>query len=112
LLRYPTHKQAAEAASIAERTLRTWLGLEEFQAEYMAARRRLVDAAGILQQRAAVKAVRKLIKLLDCGKQTVECRAAELLLTGAAETVKMTEFSVRLERLERELKQRSNRRIA
>ena len=34
LLTYPTKKEAAAAAGIAERTLRSYLANEEFQAEY------------------------------------------------------------------------------
>jgi hypothetical protein len=57
LLSSPTHEAAAKQAGVAGRTLRSYLQLPEFRAEYLQRRRELMSAAIALAQQNAVAMV-------------------------------------------------------
>jgi hypothetical protein len=106
LLTEPTLAKAAESAGIGEKTLRRWLGKPDFQAEYRAARRRIVDVAiGRLQQ-ASGEAVDTLQRNLTCDQPAVEVRAATTILEQAGRYLQIDDLEQRLQVLESLLEER------
>jgi hypothetical protein len=100
LLTEPTLLKAAESAGIGEKTLRRWLKEPGFQAEYRAARRRIVDVAiGRLQQ-ASSEAVDTLQRNLTCDQPAVEVRAATVILEQAGRYLEIADLEQRLQVLE------------
>jgi hypothetical protein len=100
LLGGKTQAEAAAAAGVHERTLRTWLALPDFVEQLRADRRRVVDAVANKLQAAAGKAVDKLEGLLDCGHRPTECRAAIAICEMAKEHFELSDVLARLEQLE------------
>jgi hypothetical protein len=80
LLEQPTIGQAAAAAGISERTLRTWMSEPDFQTILAAARSSLLSAALARLSGLAGAAVAALEKHLDCEQAGPSLRAAQLIL--------------------------------
>jgi len=102
LLTLSSIRAAAESAGVHESTLRRWLALPEFQSEYQAARRSLVDAALARLQGAAGSAVDTLVALLASDDDAVRCRASTAILDRAGQAVDLEELMTRVQELERE----------
>lgn len=99
LLTYPTKKEAAAAAGIAERTLRSYLAKEEFQAEYKKAFGQLVTDATRQAQMALSPAITLLLNVINNENETAGNRisAARSILEYG---LKLTEFNDILQDLE------------
>lgn len=100
LLSCRTIKAAAERCAVDEATLRAWLRLPEFLAEYRAARRAVVEGAIARLQRATSKAVATLERNLKCGRPGDEIRSALGILQHATHAVEVTDLQERIEALE------------
>jgi hypothetical protein len=100
LLSCRTIKAAAKRCGIDESSLRGWLRLPEFVAEYRAARREIVDSAICRIQAATDKAVRTLERNLKGKRPSDEIRAATVLLEFAVKAVDQTNLLARIEALE------------
>lgn len=96
LLTHSTIKAAAKATGIANTTMWRWLQLPQFQAEYRAARRQVVELAIARLQHATGTAVAALTKNLTCGQPSVEVRAALGILDQAIKAVEIFELEGRL----------------
>src|ERR1700677_4877151 len=84
LLSCSTIKKAADAVGVAETTLRRWLQEDAaFLVAYRQARRRVVEAAVGLLQRATGKAVRTLVRNMDGSKASDQIRAAAIVIEQA-----------------------------
>jgi hypothetical protein len=108
LLARPSIKAAAAQVGVNEQTLRSWLKLPDFLAEYRAARRQLVEAALARLQKAAGKAVRTLVRNLKAAKASDQIRAACVLLEQAVKAVEVLDLSTQLEELRAELERVRN----
>ena len=100
LLSEPTVEAAARTAGVGYRTAKRWLTLPAFQAEYRAARRRVVEfAVGQLQGLAsqAVGALRRNLRGVQAADQI---RAAVAVLKHATHAIEATDVLERLEALE------------
>ena len=99
LLTYPTKKEAAAAAGIAERTLRSYLANEEFQAEYKKAFGMIVTEATRQAQKALSPAITLLLNVVNDENETAGNRisAARSILEYG---LKLTEFNDILQDLE------------
>jgi hypothetical protein len=103
LLATPTLARAAEKAGVGESTLRRWLSLPAFQAEFRAARRKVVEhAVGQLQCSAAAAAA-TLRRNLRGGKAGDQTRAALGILGHAIDAVELVDLVERVEALESKL---------
>ncbi len=100
LLTHSTIKAAAKATGIANITMWRWLQLPQFQAEYRAARRQVVELAITRLQHATGTAVAALTKNLTCGQPSVEVRAALGILDQAIKAVEILELEGRLTAME------------
>jgi len=100
LLTHSTIKAAAKATGIANVTMWRWLQLPQFQAEYRAARRQVVELAIARLQHATGTAVAALTKNLTCGQPSVEVRAALGILDQAIKAVEILELEGRLVAIE------------
>ena len=92
LLEQPTFEQAAAVVGVNEKTLRSWLKLPQFQAEYRAARRQIVDGAILRLQQLATGAVLALSRNLTCGTPSVEVRAAQAILQHSIRAIEFGEI--------------------
>jgi hypothetical protein len=89
LLAEPTVEAAAAKVGVAYSTLKEWLRDPEFQADYAAARRELLER-GVARLLATVgKAVEALERNLTCGTPAAEIRAALAVLTHAMRGTEM-----------------------
>jgi hypothetical protein len=91
LLEQATLEQAAAAVGVHEKTLRLWLKLPAFQAEYRAARRRIVDCAIVRLQQCTTGAVLALNRNLTCVTPSVEVRAAQAIIQWAIRGIELGE---------------------
>lgn len=99
LLTYPTKKEAAAAAGIGERTLRTYLANDEFQAEYKKAFGMIVTDATRQAQKALSPAIALLLEVVNDTNETAGNRisAARSILEYG---LRLTEFNDILQDLE------------
>ena len=99
LLAYPTKKEAAKAAGIAERTLRSYLANEEFQAEYKKAFGMIVTEATRQAQKALSPAITLLLNVVNDENETAgNCISAARSILEYG--LKLTEFNDILQDLE------------
>lgn len=105
LLQYPTHKQAAEAAGIAPRTLRDYLADPEFQEAYGRALDGLVKDATRQVQQAISLAVSTLREVMENNEErsSTKVAAARAVLEYALRYTEVTDIITRLEKLEGEV---------
>lgn len=99
LVELPTITAVAARVGVNERTIRRWLLVPTFQAEYRKARRRLVDTAVAGLQRLSRRAVLALGRNLRCGRPGDEIRAAATILEFCFKA-SADELEERLARLE------------
>ncbi len=100
LLSAPSLGEAARLAGIGEATLRRWLREPDFSTAYRAARRQALEpVVGRLQQ-AATAAVGTLERNLTASVESVQVRAAQILLEQAFKTVELMDLAERVEALE------------
>jgi hypothetical protein len=100
LLAEATIRAAAARAKVSERTLKNWLKLPAFAAEYRLARQRVVEQAIGILQTASIQAVAALVKNLNCGRPAVEVSAANSLLERSTAAIEQFDVLSRLEALE------------
>src|SRR5262245_44957693 len=103
LLSEPSLARAAAKAEAGERTLRDWLKLPAFRAAYRAARQQIVEHAIGQVQRASGRAVKTLVRLLQCGHAGTEAKAAVSLLDFALRGVEVDDLAQQIEELRAEL---------
>ena len=101
LLTEPTVEEAAQAVGVSPVTLWRWMQLEDFRAQYRAARRQALENAVAQLQRTAGEAIEALRRNLACGVPSVEVRAAQVILEQAAKGVELIELEARIAELER-----------
>jgi hypothetical protein len=100
LLDKPTIREAALSLNIGEATLWRWLQEPEFQRAYRAARRQVVEHSISELQAATSDAVAALKRNLTCGNQSVEVRAAQIILEQSVKAVELVDLAERVEELE------------
>jgi hypothetical protein len=96
--------EAARAAGIGSTTLRRWLRLPEFQAEYLQARRDVVHQAHARIQQNAGAAAAVLLKLMadPTTPASVRVRAAECVLNQATKALEIEDLEARVTEFERD----------
>ena len=99
-------RDAARAARMGERTLKTWLAEDEgFRALYAEARRRLLDDALFLLQRSARLAVGALLREAAQGSDpALRVKASVALLDQVLRVQSHMEFEARMRAVEERLK--------
>lgn len=103
LMAAPTLAKAAARAGVAESTLRRWMGLAAFRAEYRQARRQVVEHAVGQLQRSAARAAGTLRRNLAAPRAADQIRAALGILGQATEGVELVDPMQRVEALEAKL---------
>ncbi len=110
LLSEPTIAAAAKVARISEATLWRWLQRPDFQASYRTARRHLVEGAIGRLQLATTKAVDALERNLTARrKESVQVRAAAVILDHATKAVELMDLEARVAALEERAAQREGK---
>ena len=103
LLNQPTVEEAAQAVGLSQVTLWRWMQLDDFRAQYRAARRQALENGIARLQGTTGEAVGALRRNLACGAPSVEVRAAQVILEQAAKGVELIELEARIEALEQQL---------
>jgi hypothetical protein len=100
LLTEPTIACAAATAGVSVRSLKTWVQLPAFDAEYRKARRAILERTvnGIV--RATARALATLERNMHCGKPSTEVRAALGVLDQAREGVTLFDLAAELQALQ------------
>lgn len=95
-------EEAAHATGIASSTLRRWMRLPEFQAEYLQARRDVVLQTNARIQQNSGAAASVLLKLMADGTTpaSVRARVSQCILEHANKSLELEDLEVRLQRLE------------
>jgi hypothetical protein len=106
LLTCRTLKQAAKKAKIGERTLRTWLGEQDFREDYQAARRQALEKAVASLHGALGLAVRTLKRRLTGGKEADQIRAALGIIDRAMSGNELLDLAADVEKLKAWMKER------
>lgn len=112
LLDRPTIREAAQSVNISEATLWRWLQERKFQRAYRMARRRVVEHSISELQAATSEAVATLKRNLKCGNQSVEVRAAQIILDQSVKAVELVDLAERVEELEQLLIPREGKKRA
>lgn len=102
LLAQRTVDEAAKAAGVSLTTLKRWMKLPEFRAEYLVVRREAVLQAHARLQQNSGAAASVLLRLM-ADPQTpasVRARAAECVLERAGKTLELDDLELRVARLE------------
>lgn len=100
LLVEKTQAEAASRAGVSVPTLTRWLRDADFQRDYRAARRAVVEAAIARAQRGTQAAVEALEKNLACGIPGIEIKAAVAILDKAIAGVELIDLEERIANLE------------
>jgi hypothetical protein len=100
LLSQPTLEAAATAAGVSLRTLKGWLHLPEFAAEYAAARRLVLEGSVARLLAATGRAVETLERNLDADRPGDQIRAAVAILEHAHKGVEVLDLEARIATLE------------
>jgi putative insertion element HTH domain-containing protein len=103
LLTQPKLDEAAKSVGVSAVTLWRWTKRPEFQEEYRAARRQVVEGALAGLQQVAAEAVEALRRNLQSGVPSVEVRAALGILGQALRATELLAVEERLDALERQL---------
>jgi transposase-like protein len=95
-------EEAARAAGIGPTTLRRWMRLPDFQAEYLQARRDVVLQTNARMQQNSGAAAAVLLKLMvdPTTPPSVRARTAQCVLECANKSLELEDLEVRLGRLE------------
>jgi hypothetical protein len=96
-------EEAARVVGIGATTLRRWMRLPEFQAEYLQARRDVVNQVNARIQQNSGAAASVLLKLMadPSTPASVRARAAQCILERSAKALELEDFEARLLALER-----------
>lgn len=107
LLTEPTIEAAARSIGVGERTIRRWMQLDGFRAQYRQARQALVEGAVSELQRASGEAVRVLREVAADPETPASARvaAARALLSEMYRGVEIIELDERIGNLEQMNKQ-------
>jgi hypothetical protein len=105
LLTESTIEQAAAKVGISARTLKAWLAEAGFQADYRLARRRGLDKAVRLLQRAAEAATAALIKQLTADQPADVIRAATAILDRAFRGTEILDLAEAVEALRHQVEE-------
>lgn len=100
LLSEPTIEKAAILVGVSVITLQRWLKHPDFKNRYKAACYQVMEEAILSLQRASNLAVEALKRNLDCGRPTIEVRAALGVLDQSTKATGMLDFELRLSALE------------
>jgi len=107
LLNSSSIAEASKRCSLSEKTLRRYLGEEDFRKEYRAARRIIFEEnIGQLQQLHA-RAIEAVERNLNCENPAVEVRAAAIVLEMTRKDFEIFDLLPRLEALENELENKN-----
>lgn len=103
LINCPTKKEAAAAAGIAERTLRSYMQDPEFKAAYKQAFAEMLDDASLQAKQSLSPAIQTLRSIAENEEVSPASRisAARFLLEYGLQLTKLTDILERLEALER-----------
>lgn len=112
LLKSPTLREAAKAAKISEATLWRLMQSPDFQRDYRAARRAIVENAVSELQRTTSAAVETLRRNLSTGNPSTEVRAAQIILEQSIRAVELVDLAERIEGLEALMAKKSERKLA
>jgi hypothetical protein len=107
LLSKGTVREAAKASKVSEATLWRWLKLEQFQAEYRASRRELIEVGVSQLQSDFASAVKVLREIAQNKKAPSSARvtAAKIIIEQGIKGVELIDLEERINKLE-ELEQR------
>jgi hypothetical protein len=102
LLSHRGLEEAAKAVGIGVTTLRRWMRLPEFRAEYLQARRDVLSQAHARIQQNSGAAASVLLKLMadPTTPASVRARASQSILELAHKSLEQDDLEVRLSRLE------------
>ena len=100
LLTTRTVSEAAEACGVGEATMFRWLRIEQFDMRYRRARKAILDGALGDLQVSTREAVETLKRLLDCGKPSVEVRAAMAIIDLGIRVGELGDLAERIRHLE------------
>jgi hypothetical protein len=98
-------EEAARRTGVSDKTLRLWLQEPAFARDYRAARRRILEHAVGLMQKASTSAVLALLRNLSCGKPACEIQAANSLLEKSLQALETYELESRIAALEQKAQQ-------
>jgi hypothetical protein len=98
-----THKEAAEAAGVGERTVRRRLHSEGFKQKVRQKRSEIIEAASGKLASKLSKASDRLDELMDTGPPSVALGAARTILEFACKLQDSLDFAARLEEIEKRL---------
>jgi len=107
LLECSSISEAAKVSGLSEKTLRRYLEVKEFLAEYRKARRQTVETAIAQMQSAASEAVERLKELQYCENPAVAARCAQIIFESSVKGLETTDILERLEILENEFTKQS-----
>jgi hypothetical protein len=107
LLSNKTIAAAAEAAKVANSTLRRWLDMPAFASAYKAARRLAYNTAVGRLQQLTTEAAEALQRGLTCGKTADEIRAATVVFDYATKGLELADLMERVAEIEVLLKKDS-----
>ena len=102
LLECETHRDAARTVGVGEVTLWRWLQEPEFNEAFREAKRRVLDEALTILQKATGKAISALVSILeDQGKPaSARVTAARTILETAVKTIQFEDLEARVHELE------------
>jgi hypothetical protein len=108
LLSHRSLEEAAKAVGISLATLKRWMRLPEFRAEFLQARRQSVQQANARIQQNSGAAASVLLKLMFDGNMpaAVRARAAQIVLDRANQSLETDDLEMRITRLEALQKER------
>jgi hypothetical protein len=111
LLTEPTVEAAARKAKVSHHTLKNWLRRPDFQAEFRAAKRAIVEDAVTRLQQTAIRAVQSLTRNLDCQQPTVEVSAARAVLDFTFKGVEFLNLLQEIAALKRQIEELTDRSL-
>ena len=102
LLSHRTIEDAAQAISIAPRTLLRWMQIAEFKAAFLEARRGAVDQATARMQQSTGAAATTVLRLMTdpAVPPAVRLRAAECVFDHALRAIEIEDIEARISELE------------
>lgn len=109
LIANPSVSKAAKAAGLTEATLYRYLRLDDFQAEYQAARRQIVHHSIAVVQAAMSEAVGTLRSIMTDSQAPASARvsAARVVIDTGLRAVEYEDLELRLAALESQLKEKN-----
>jgi hypothetical protein len=99
LLSEPTVPGAAKKAGVSHTTLKDWMKLPDFQKEYRAARKQLLERVVARLLNSTSEAVETLKRNMNCGKPGVEVRSALALIQQSLHGVEVLDLEVEMQEL-------------